>query len=269
MFSLGTVSFPPTAEALSEALKLSLAGLVRSPAGPRVEVEERAYPDLTAIRIHLDGAEAGERMPPPPAVPAGEVQAALQSDHLVISAHPLRIQNAPIEFHCEAQKVKIARARDQTGNLLLLLEDAASGKLDLSIAVADLERLVKTTITELARKQGVVLEDLRLQLKARGPRALDAQLLVRARKLFLNTQVRLSGSLEIDDQFTARFSGLDCSGEGTLGTLACGFLIPKLQELNKREFSLLTLPVGEVKLRDVRIAVGDKLRASAEFGRPA
>ena len=54
-----------------------------------------------------------------------------------------------------------------------------------------------------------------------------------------------------------------------MGTLACGFLAPKLQRLNQREFSLLTLPIGEVKLRDVRIAVGDKLRASAEFGSAA
>lgn len=269
MFSLGTVPFPPTADALCEALKLSIAELVQSPGGPRVRIEDRNYPDLSAIRIDLDGAHVGDRLPPPPPIPAGKVEAALETDHLEISARPFRIQNASVEFHCEAQKVKIAQARDETGNLLLLLKDADSGKLDLSIAVADLERLVKTTITDLAGKQGIVLEDVRLQLKTRSQRCLDAQLQVRARKLFLNTQLRLSGSLEIDNQFTARIFNLDCAGEGTLGTLACGFLAPKLQQLNQREFSLLTLPIGEVKLRDVRIAVGDKLHASAEFGSAA
>lgn len=269
MFSLGTVSFPPTAEALREALNSSLAEVVQSPGGPRVQVDDREYPEVSAIRIDLDGANAGDRLPPPPPILVGKVEPALETDRLEISAHPLRIQNAPVEFHCEAQKVKIGQARDETGNLFLMLKNAESGKLDLSIAVADLERLVKTTITDLARKQGIVLEDVRLQLKARSQRCLDAQLQVRARKLFLNTQVRLSGSLEIDDQFTARLFGLDCAGEGTLGTLACGFLVPKLQQLNQREFSLLTLPIGEIKLRDVRLAVGNELRASAEFGSAA
>ena len=144
MFSLGTVPFPPTADALCEALKLSIAELVQSPGGPRVRIEDRNYPDLSAIRIDLDGAHVGDRLPPPPPIPAGKVEAALETDHLEISARPFRIQNASVEFHCEAQKVKIAQARDETGNLLLLLKDADSGKLDLSIAVADLERLVKT-----------------------------------------------------------------------------------------------------------------------------
>lgn len=269
MFSLGTASFPPTANALREALRLSMAEWVRLPDGPRVEVEDRNYPRVAAIRIDLDGANAGDRLPPPPPLPTGKIEPALEADHLEISANPLRIQNAPIEFHCKAQKVGIAQGRDEAGNLILLLNNAESGKLQFSIAMVDLERLVKTTITELAGKQGIVLEDLHLQLKARNQRCLDAELEVRARKLFLNTQIRLTGSLEIDDQFTVRLSGLDCSGEGTLGTLACGFLAPKLQLLNQREFSLLTLPIGEVKLRDVQIAVGDNLCASAEFGRPA
>src|SRR5262245_6165283 len=127
MFSLGTVSFPPTAEALGEALKLSVAELVRSPDGPRVQIEDRDYPNLSSIRIDLDGANAGDRLPPPP-IPKGQVEPALQTDHFQISARPLRIQSAPVEFNCEAHKVKIAQARDEAGNLLLLLKDAESGK---------------------------------------------------------------------------------------------------------------------------------------------
>jgi hypothetical protein len=269
MFSLGTASFPPTADALREALKLSMAELIRSPGGSRVQVEDRDYPRVSAIRIDLDGADAGDRLPPPPQFPTGKSEPALEADHLEIGAHPLRIQNAPVEFHCVAQNVKIAQARDETGNLVLLLKNADSGKIDLSIAVAELERLVKSTIAGLAGRQGIVLEDLRLQLKARNQRCLEVDLQLRARKLFLNTQLRVSGTLEIDDQFTARLSGLECAGEGTLGTLACGFLGPKLQQLKEREFSLLTLPIGEVKLRDVRLAVGDTLQASAEFGSAA
>ena len=73
--------------------------------------------------------------------------------------------------------------------------------------------------------------------------------------------------MAIDEQLNARLSGLECAGEGTLGTLACGFIAPHLARFNGREFSLMALPLGEVKLRDVRIAAGRELRVTAQFGR--
>ena len=266
MFSLKTACLPPTAESLREALEVSLGELVRSPGGPRVQVEDQNYPRLSAIRVELDEASAGDRLPPIPELANGKIEPALEADQLEISARPLRIQNAPVQFYCQAQKVKIGQARDEAGNILLLLQNADAGKLELSIAMAELERLVRSTVTDLAGKQGIVLEDLRLQLKTRSERALDAEMRIRARKLFLNTQIRLTASLEIDDRLNARLFGIECAGEGTLGTLACGFLAPHLQRLNQREFSLLTLPLSEIRLRDLRVAVGDELRVNAEFG---
>ena len=90
---------------------------------------------------------------------------------------------------------------------------------------------------------------------------------VHARKLFLSATVRISGSMAIDEQLNARLSGLECAGEGTLGTLACGFIAPHLQRFNGRELSLMALPLGEVKLRDVQIAADRELRITAKFGR--
>ena len=46
----------------------------------------------------------------------------------------------------------------------------------------------------------------------------------------------------------ARLFGLECAGEGTLGTLACGFIAPHLQRFNGREFPLMALPLGKRKL---------------------
>lgn len=266
MFSLKTACFPPTAESLREALEVSLVELVGSADQPRVQIEDQNYPSLTALRITLDEASPENRLPAILELASAKIDPALEADHFEISAHPLRVQSAPVQFHCQAQKVKIGQARDESGNILLLLQHAAAGRIEFSIAMADLERLVRSTVKDLAAKQGIVLEDLRLQLKTRSERALDAEMQIRARKLFLTTQIRLTASLEIDDRLKARLSGLNCAGEGTLGTLACGFLAPHLQRLDQREFSLLTLPLSEIKLRDVRIVVGDELRANAEFG---
>ena len=117
-----------------------------------------------------------------------------------------------------------------------------------------------------AAVQGVTIENVRIALQTRDDRALEVVVQVRAKKLFLSAKVRLSGGVAIDEQLNARLSGLTCTGEGALGSLACGFLTPHLQRFDGREFSLLALPLGEVKLRNVRVAAGDELRVSAQFG---
>ena len=268
MFPLQTNSLPPDAAALRDALEESLRRVVR-PAGPMVTVEDKEYPELAAIRVSLDHAEAGDRPPPRPAAPVGPVEPALSMENFEIKGRPMRVQGAAVQLSCVARDVRIGQGRDQEGNLLLLLQDAAEGNVEVSIAIADLEALVLAGAKAAADKQGVTVESVQIQLQARTERALDITVQVRAKKLFLSAAVRISGSVEIDEQLNARLSGLDCAGEGTLGSLACGVLAPHLQRFTGREFSLMALPLGEVNLREVQIAAGQELRVRAKFGRAA
>ncbi len=267
MFPLQNKTFPPTAAALRDALEESLRQVVR-PSGQMVTVDEKQYPELSAIRVSLDNATAGDR-PPRPAPPVGSVVPGLRVKNFSISGRPVLVQRAKVDFSCTARDVRIGQGRDKEGNVLLLLQDAAEGKVEVAVALADLEALVLAGAKAAAGKQGVTVENVRIELHARSERALDVVVHVRAKKLFLNAAVRISGSVEIDEQLSARLSGLECGGEGPLGTLACGFIVPHLQRFNGRAFSLMALPLGEVKLRDVRIAAGHELRVTAQFGRAA
>lgn len=265
MFPLQTKSLPENSAKLREALEESLTGLVNSSGRPMVTVEDKNYPVLEAIRISLDGAATGDRLPARP-TPAGPVEPALQTANLEIIGRPIRVQKAAVDFEFRAREVKIGQARDISGNLILLLQDAAHGTVQVAISVPDLEALIRAGASVAVRQQGVILEDVRVELQALSERSLSAKVCVRARKLFLNAAVEVRGRLEIDDQMTAHLSGLDCSGEGTLGTLACGFLGPHLQRFEGRTFSLLALPLGEVQLHDIRLSIDDQLRVQAEFG---
>lgn len=268
MFPLPNKIFPPDAETLRVALEESLRrGL--TPAGPMVTVEEISYPELAAIRVSLDGANAGERPPPRPAPPVGPVEPGLRVAHFEISGRPILMQRAKLHLTCTARDVHVGQGRDRDGNVLLLLQDAAEGNVEVAIALADLEALVLAGAKAAAGPQGVTVEDVRIELRARTERALEVVVQVRAKKLFLSATVRISGSAEVDEQLNARLSGLECAGEGTLGTLACGFIAPHLQRFKGREFPLMALPFGEVKMRDLRIAVGTELRVTASFGRTA
>lgn len=268
MFPLPSQNFPPDAEALRGALEESLRRVVR-PAGPMVAVEDKSYPALAAIRVTLDRANAGERPPPRPAPPVGPVEPALRVEHFEVSGRPILVQGAKVELSCTARDVQLGQGRDQDGNVLLVLQDAAEGKVEIGLALADLEALVLAGAKAEAAKQGVTVESVRIELRARTERALEVVVRVHAKKLFLSAAVRISGSVAIDEQLNARLAGLECAGEGTLGTLACGFIAPHLQRFDGREFSLLALPLGEVKLRDVQIAAGRELRVTAQFGRAA
>ena len=265
MFPLPGKIFPPDADALRAALEESLRRVVRS-AGPMVTVEEKNYPVLAAIRVSLDRANAGEQPPPRFALPIGTVEPALQIAHFEIRGRPVLVQRAKVELSCTARDVQLGQGRDTEGNLLLLLQDATDGHLEIVISMAELEALVLAGAKAEAAKQGVTVERVQIELRSRLDRALDLVVHVRARKLFLAAAVRIRGSVAIDRQLNARFSGLECAGEGTLGTLACGFIAPHLQRFNGREFSLAALPLGEIKLRDVRIATDRELRLTAEFG---
>jgi hypothetical protein len=265
MFPLQRESFPQDSETLRVALEESLRAVVR-PAGQMVKVEDAGYPKLAALRISLDGAQTGDRPPPRPQ-PVGPVSPALEVQDFEISANPLLVQRARVQLACSARDLRLGQGSDRDRNVLLLLQDAADGNIEVAVALTDLEALVLAGAKAEAAKQGVTVEEVRIELRARSEHALDVTVHVRARKLFLTAAVRISGSAAIDEQLTAHLSGLECAGDGTLGTLACGFIAPQLERYNGREFSLMALPLGDVKLRDVRIATGKELRITAAFGR--
>ena len=233
-----------------------------------VTLEEKSYPHLATIRVSLDGANAGERPPPRPPRLVGMIEPALRVEHFEMSGRPILVQRAKVELSCTARDLQLGQSRDKQGNVLLVLQDAAEGRLELGVGLADLEALVLAVAKMEAEKQGVTVESVRIDLRSRSERALDVVAQVCAKKLFLSATVQISGSVAIDEQLNARLFGLECAGEGTLGTLGCGFIAPHLQRFNGREFPLMALPLGEIKLRDVRIAADRELRVTAEFGRP-
>ena len=173
---------------------------------------------------------------------------------------------AAIDFAFDARMLQLHQATDRQGHIVLLLQNAAEGHVQISAALSDLEALITEVVKSEAGKHGVNVDNVRLSLRSRSPRSLAAEVLLRAKKLFLSASLRITGQLELDEELNARISGLDCTGEGAMASVACGVLKPHLHALDGREFSLMSLPLGEVRLRDVRIAAGDKLAITAEFG---
>jgi head-tail adaptor len=173
---------------------------------------------------------------------------------------------AAASLRLRAQTVRLEQARDHNGDVILLLQSAADGEVEISAEKQEIENAIAAVATREAGKHGVAIDQVQLSISVRGERSVDAEVRLRARKLFFSTVVRIGAKLDLDEQLNAKLSGLTCNGEGAIGALACGGLQPHLHKLDGRSFSLMALPLGEVRLRDVRLAAGARISVRAEFG---
>ena len=264
MFPLFTDTLPKSATALERLLNESVRRLFTGVDQP-VSVRDKTYPQLTAIDINLDGAQL---RPDPPRPPAGVKKGspAVKVDRFELHGNDISAGPAALSLRLTASGVELHQAKDGSGEVVLLLQRADEGEVEVSADKDEIENALAAVAATEAGKHGVQVDQVRLSVQVRGERSVDAEVQLRARKLFFSTTVRIGAKLDLDEQLNARLSGLTCNGEGAIGALACGGLQPHLQKMNGRSFSLMALPLGEVRLRDVRLAAGDKITVRAEFG---
>jgi hypothetical protein len=264
MFPLNTRTLPSTASDLAAAINDSLRTVFVLSHDP-TQVRDLAYPHLAALDLSLSGAELRGRPPAPPAL-ATPPAPALVVDSFSASGRGMSVGPAAIDFSFTATGVELHQASDPAGQIVLVLHTAGDGRVEASTSKADLEALIAEVAKAEAAKQGVSVDGVELSLRSQSPRSLAAEVRLRAKKLFFSASLRITGQLDLDEELNARLSGLDCIGDGAIAAVACGVLKPHLQKLNGREFPLMSLPLGHVRLRDVRVAVGEKLSVTAEFG---
>jgi hypothetical protein len=264
MFPLKTDTLPATAAALEGSLNESLRELFLVKSDP-VTIRESSYPHLEELGVCLDGAQLRGQ---PPSIPSlsSKPMPALEVDSFTIDASGLSIGPAAIDLSLAASTVRLHQARDSEGNVLLLLHNAAKGRIEISASPSDLEALIAEMAKAEAGKHGVTIDSVQLILRSKSSRSLAAEVRLRAKKLFLSASIKITGQLDLDEELNARISGLDCVGDGAIAAVACGVLKPHLQKIDGREFPLMSFPLGEVRLRDVQLAAGERLSVNAEFG---
>lgn len=264
MFPLNSKDFPQSASDFERAMEESLRRYIRKE-GPIVTVSSRVFPYFDEIAINLDGARIDSAVPAPVRA-TGETKEACEAAFVTLSARNILVQGVPISVRMEARDVVFHKGQEESGEVLLIVRKAREGHVVVSAAQLHLENMIAETARAQAGKTGVTVENVRLALRARGARSLAADVKLQARKLFLRAEIDIYGQLDITDDFVARVSQLKCKGDGAIGSLACGVLEPHLQKLNGRTFPLMSLPLGEIQLRDVRIAVADTVQVTADFG---
>ena len=242
MFPLFTATFPSSASDLERLLNESLQRSFVTESPP-VTVREHSYPHLEAITVSLDGAQLRADAPRPSPV-SGETAPALEIDRFNLNASPISIGPVALDLALAARDVQLRQGKDSNDQITLSLDRAADGNIEISLARTDLEALVSKLAQDQASKHGITIEGMELTMQQENPRSLAVEIQLRARKLFLSASLRVTGQLDLDDQLNLKVSGLNCTGDGGISTLACGVLKPYLEKIDGREFPLMSLPLG-------------------------
>jgi hypothetical protein len=259
MLPLQGSSFPTSADALRDALT---GGLTKFGLKPREVVATGAFPKLDELRIDLTGAAPIERPGVKPGQPLG---GEIEVSSLSLLGKPITVAGLPLELHLQARDAQLREHSAEGADRILVLQ-RGSGNLTIEIGREELRQLLLAAGSKAAQQRGADLKDLQLELTATDPRTLNLRAEVVAKFGFVKATLTLTGHARLDDDLQLHLSDLDVQGSGIAAGLATSFIRPQLEKIQRQPISLSALPLGEVKLRDVRLSTGERIRLEADFG---
>ena len=264
MISLGRKDFPSPRQDLAQALDDALHRFVQK-SGRIVDLRSRVFPLVDEIRINLDGAKF-DSPPPPTAKAEGETQLAFETSLVTATGRNISVRGVPINLRMEMRDVVFHKGADAGGDAVLLVHKAREGRLVISSAQLDLEEAIIRLAGAKARLYGIDLEQIRLAMRARSRRSLAADIKIQAKKFFARANIDLYAQLDISNEFVVKISQLKCKGDGKLGSFACAALQPLFAKTMEKSFPLKSIPLGQIQLRDIHVAVADTVELTVDFG---
>lgn len=267
MFPLTGKNFPDSAESLAAAIQGALAEVLTLPKkDSAVSAEGGKFPKVKRLTINLTNAVVSAAEPPPKPKPTGKREPGVEVEQLEVVGQPIKYEQNKLDLSLSARGVKFDFGRDKKGQALLVLADAKSGHVEAKISKADIESLARAAAEMAAKQQGIKIEGLDLTLTSQGPRSLAIDARVKAKKMMVSGVIHIKGKADVDDDMNATVSGLECKGEGMVGTMVAGVVQGKLKPYEGKVFPLMTFSLGDVALRDLKIEVKNTVKVSADFG---
>jgi hypothetical protein len=189
---------------------------------------------------------------------------------LRVDAHPLVVEDVPVDVVAEAEGMRFRWVEDTAGGLGVEgvePDDAVPLTGHVRVAaprdavVETARRLVATELQNL----GLTLASLDVELESAGPRSVTLRGSARVRKGILSASVRATATAAVDAQMVLTVRDLELSSRNPV---VAALLVAARGELAKAEGHQVDLvsdlPPG-VRLADVRVDVGETLAVSARF----
>jgi hypothetical protein len=244
-------AIPATTQEFAEALRALVSGVVTG-ARPDAVAVTGAFPAIQAVSVDLTGATP---LPTPTAratEQAFSVVGEFTADELAIGGRPVGQGHRAVDVELRGRAFR-GQFVDAGGNPALRLAGLGEGLLRASIAKSAVQALLVEEGNKAAQAQGVEIKDVQIVWSSLKPGHMAIDVIVKAKKGFLPATLHVRGTVTIDDQLNATASQLSVQGEGMIGGIGAGLIRPRLQQFEGKSFSLLKLPLDDLRVRDVRL----------------
>src|SRR5438445_9169182 len=252
MIALHCTQFLSSKDELAQAIDRALRRLAQK-SEPLVNVRSRVFPYLDEIAINFDRAQFDSRPPAPPVV-VGETKLACEAAIVTLSARNVSVRGVPLDLHMEARDVVFHQGRDGNSEVVLIAHKVRDGQIVVSAAQPDLENAIVEIGGREARPHGIVIEQVRLTMRACGARSIAADIGIRARKFPLRAKIDISVQLDIDGDFVAKISTLKSKRHGTIGSIPYSALQPSLPQHAGPSLYFTSLSLARLQFRIALLA---------------
>lgn len=260
MFLLSGSHFPNDNATLREALTASFAPLGLAATGIVLDGE---FPSLNAMRLDLTGAlfERGYRM----ASATPGVEEGFFARVLEVQAAPAKFEGLPVHVSLHAEDCVFGFGRSETDERVGTLHRCSGGTLEIAAGIAEIEAVLRTLANEASSGFGATVDSICIVAEAESPRRISITVTGVAKAFMTKAKLTLRGRLEIDDDYSARFKEISCTGDGMMANLAAGQLRPRLAELERLSLPLADLLPGGLVISDMTLCAGSELKVRAAF----
>lgn len=275
---LGQLPRPTDGQSLAEALRLAMAGLLPSSVtgvdavGISVELDgdEIASLDLDLSGVALPEASNLKGVELPEATVASTTGSLLR--HVTVEAHPFMIGDAKVDVTGSAENVPAQWIETTDGRYGLQFpepkdaERPVSGGGQVSISKADLQGLVQTVASELARAHGVDVQNVTFDVTQLSAQQASAHVEARIKKGFIAAPATVLAKATLDDQMTVTISDLQVGSKNPVVNAFLGAVKGQVERFNGRRIAINeVLPAG-VKVTSAEFVINDQVTVRGTLG---
>ena len=264
-FPLATTTAPTSATDVAEALRAGYIERLESPQWVRVDVTPGAKAgSLGRILIDISGSAVRSDFTPKPQPKQNDPVGVLHAGVLRYVADPLHYQHFTAGMRLEATGAALAVLPAGDGTFGLSLTDCRTGHASLTLSMDGLRESLAKGV-QVKQSVAFMIDSIELALASDDARSLEADVAVHARVLLIPADFRLTGRIDVDDDFNVHFTKLNAAGLDPAGKVIAGIVQTRLDKLNDKAAPLLKLPGDRIKLSGLSMFVGDALTIEADL----
>lgn len=263
-FPLDVTQPPASIIDLTNALARAYANRLDGQSAPEVRAEGASVQQLDELAIDLSDSRVKSTFAPQPPPKVYTGMPFLTVARMRYVADPLHYLNYSASLILEASNAEMALFTGADGKLSLIMTDCQVGSARLRVEMDDLREGLLAA-ARLRRSPAMSIDGMQLRLVSHAENSLEADVLIQASVLLVPASFRLTGRVDIDDDFNVYFTRLRATGLDAGGAVLAGVVQARLDQYNNKAAPLLRLPGNRVRVTDLKLSLDQALTVDVRF----